>query len=202
MRIPETNREGWRTQYDPRTHRKKVKHHDGPREIHELTFSCYQRRPLLANPRVCQMLSLAIDRATTKQAYDLIAFVYMPEHVHLLVYPTSPESRISRLLYAIKRPFSIRVKQMLEGESSPLLPKLTIRERPGKTVFRFWQEGGGYDRNILKMSTLKSAIDYIHNNPVRRGLCKLPIEWLVLRTRVLMSATGSLLPVFRATEYR
>jgi len=33
----------------------------------------------------------------------------MPEHVHLLVYPTVSEPDIDRLLAAIKRPFSFRV---------------------------------------------------------------------------------------------
>jgi len=54
--------------------------------------------------------------------------------------------------------------------SDPLLQRLTIRQRPGKTTFRFWQEGPGYDRNIRTEKVLLSAIDYIHLNPVRRGL--------------------------------
>jgi REP-associated tyrosine transposase len=40
----------------------------------------------------------------------LVAFVYMPEHVHLLVYPDQNASTIDALLKAIKRPFSYRIK--------------------------------------------------------------------------------------------
>ena len=54
--------------------------------------------------------------------------------------------------------------------SSPLLERLTVRERPGKTAFRFWQEGSGYDRNLMTTEAVQASIDYIHMNPVRRKL--------------------------------
>ena len=43
--------------------------------------------PLLANNLWREMLGHAIDRATIGHGYQLAAFVYMPEHVHLIVYP-------------------------------------------------------------------------------------------------------------------
>jgi len=120
---------------------------------------------------------VSIDRATVRQGFRLVAFVYMPEHVHLLVFPVEPTARIEQLLFAVKRPFSYRVKQHLEQTGSPLLQQLTVWERPGKQVFRFWQEGPGYDRNIFSRAAVLTAIEYIHNNPVRRGLSPTPGEW-------------------------
>ena len=43
--------------------------------------------------------------------FGLIAFVFIPEHVHLLVLSASPEPRIDLLLKTIERPFSFRIKQ-------------------------------------------------------------------------------------------
>jgi putative transposase len=43
--------------------------------------------PLLTNNVWRGMLSVAIDRAMNGQGYRLVAFVYMPEHVHLIVLP-------------------------------------------------------------------------------------------------------------------
>jgi putative transposase len=42
---------------------------------------------------------------------------------------------------------------------------------------RFWQPGGGYDRNITSTEALRAMIDYIHANPVRRGLVARPEDW-------------------------
>ena len=74
-------------------------------------------------------------------------------------------------------PVSYRIKQDLIDAEDPLLAKLTIREQPGKTTFRFWQEGPGYDRNVLDHGTLRAMIDYVHLNPVRRGLVDRPRDW-------------------------
>jgi len=123
------------------------------------------------------MLSEAIRAALERYGFRLVAFVYMPEHVHLLVYPVAPTARIENLLRAIKRPFSFRIKRALEASHSPLLEKLTIRQRPGVITIRFWQEGPGYDRNLIEPRRVLESIDYLHNNPVRRGLVESAISW-------------------------
>jgi REP-associated tyrosine transposase len=158
-------------------HRKRVKHFHEPGDVHELTFSCYQQRSLLDFHERRVALCESIGNAMTGQQFRLVAFVLMPEHVHLLVYPATSDGEVSKLLAAIKRPFSFRVKKTLQLKNPALLDELTIRERPSKSVFRFWQEGGGYDRNLSSEKTVRAAIDYIHENPVRRGLVSNAREW-------------------------
>jgi putative transposase len=125
-----------------------------------------------------------------RQDFGLAAFVFMPEYVHMLVYPRSPNPRIDLLLKAIKRPFSMRIKRALITAQSSLLKRLTVTERPGVDCFRFWQEGGGYDRNLRTGSAVLAAIDYIHLNPVRRGLCELPSQWKWSRGRFYHDPEG------------
>lgn len=158
-------------------HRKRVRHFDEPGHVHFLTFSCYRRLPLLTNDLWRRMLCTAIDRAITRHRYRLFAFVIMPEHVHLLVQPRHAAGGIADLLRAVKRPFSYRIKQLLEQRGSRLLRQLTIRQRPGVTTFRFWQEGAGYDSNLWTPAKIIAALDYIHMNPVNRGLCVRCIDW-------------------------
>ena len=119
-------------------HRKRVKHYHEPGHCHELTFSCYRRMSLLTSDLWRRMLSVAIDRAAEKHGFGLAAWVYMPEHVHLVVHPVNQDATIEGLLRAIKRAFSSRIKQILEAQESPLLDKLTIDQRPDVTTFRFW----------------------------------------------------------------
>jgi putative transposase len=123
------------------------------------------------------LLSESIDRALDRHSYKLVAFVFMPEHVHLIVYPEAGASLIADVLNAIKRPFSQRIKRLLTEAKSPLLKRLTIQQRPGVTAFRFWQEGPGYDRNLIEERTTLAAIDYVHLNPVHRGLVQRATDW-------------------------
>jgi putative transposase len=157
--------------------RKTVKRFHHPGDCHELTFSCYRRMPLLTNDVWCGLLAEGLERAVLGRSCRLVAYVFMPEHVHILVRPATQDARIDRLLKAIKAPVSARVRRLLEDARSPLLERLIVRERPGVHCFRFWQAGGGYDRNLRTVEAVEAAIAYIHENPVRRRLGDRSTDW-------------------------
>jgi putative transposase len=158
-------------------HRKRIKHFHEPGDLHALTFSCFERRPLLTNDDWRRRLSRSIDEACVENGFELAAFVYMPEHVHLFVAPQEPEPDIDQFLLRIKQPLSAEIKTILERRPTPLLGQLTVEERPGKTCFRFWQEGPGFDRNLSDWKAISNTLDYFHLNPVKRGLCKRAVDW-------------------------
>lgn len=158
-------------------HRKRVRHVHEPGHLHELTFSCYQRLPLLTNDLWRSNLARSLEEANREAAIELVGFVFMPEHVHLLVHLTDPTQSISRYLARIKQPFSRQIKELLVQNHSSLLQRLTIQERPGKFCFRFWQEGSGYDRNLYSGTAIEASLAYLHENPVKRGLCRHVLDW-------------------------
>jgi putative transposase len=57
------------------------------------------------------------------------------------------------------------------------LERMADRQPNGITRYRFWQRGGGYDRNVMQPKSAYLQIDYIHQNPVRRGLCSRAEDW-------------------------
>jgi putative transposase len=67
-------------------HRKTIKHFHEPGDVQKSTFSCYRRQPLLTNHAWRTRLSRAIDETCRRLNCHLAAFVYLPEHVHLLVW--------------------------------------------------------------------------------------------------------------------
>ncbi|MFN0199643.1 MAG: REP-associated tyrosine transposase [Planctomycetaceae bacterium] len=158
-------------------HQKLIKHMHEPGHAHEFTFSCYQRRPLLTNDDWRTRFSRHIDKACKQFRFDLVTFVYMPEHVHLLTFPHDEKPQFGPFLARIKQPFSAEINGILVANNAGLVEQLTVQERPGKYCFRYWQEGAGYDRNVFSREVLLAAIDYIHENPVRRGLCRRAIDW-------------------------
>ena len=115
----------------------------------------------------------------------------MPEHTHLLVFPPTTQPDIGLYLAAIKQPFSSAVYSQLEAAKSPLLSKSIVRERPAKFCFRFWQEGAGFDRNLLTVKAIESSIDYIHRNPVERKLCRRAIDFRWSSARYYLAQAGS-----------
>ncbi len=143
---------------------------------HELTFSCYQRHPFLRADRCCQWLAEAIDQARQRQDFALWAFVFMPDHAHLIVYPRSESHDMGRIMESIKRPVGSKAIRYLQSAASPWLTRLT-RQRGQRTERLFWQSGGGYDRNITSPRTLLRMLDYLHENPVRKNLAISSLDW-------------------------
>ena len=107
---------------------------------------------------------------------SLWAFVFMPDHVHLIVHSNDPVYDVSEFLALAKQPTSRRALAFLRRESPDWLEKLKL-QRGKRTEYHFWQNGGGFDRNITEPVTLENMIEYIHMNPVRKGLVTRAIDW-------------------------
>ena len=97
------------------------------------------------------------------------------DHVHLLINPANEEYSISNILKGIKTDAARKAVKYLKENKPAGLSKLRTNQKYRK--YRFWQKGGGYDRNIIKENTLMHAVQYIHNNPVRKALVDEPGKW-------------------------
>ncbi len=144
---------------------------------HLVTYSCFRRLPLLTRDRTRRWVVEAFEFARKTQRVALWAYVIMPEHVHVLLRPRDADYEMRRILVALKRPVSDAARIYLEQtQDDRWLDRLSV-EYSSRRVFRFWQPGGGYDQNIFKTKTVTAVVDYIHLNPVRRGLVKDPLDW-------------------------
>jgi putative transposase len=142
----------------------------------ELTFSCYRRIPFFSRERTCEWFRQALEKARAKFGFQLWAYVLMPDHVHLLVNPADAAAEVSRFLQGLKEPVARQAIAYLKAHAPQWLDRLTVHE--GQRVrHRFWQPGGGYDRNITSIEALRAMIEYIHANPVRRGLVARAEDW-------------------------
>ena len=158
-------------------HRKTCHRYNEPGHPHALTFSCFQRRPFLSKDRSRQWTITAIDRAREQHRFHLWAYVLMPEHVHLLIWPTMSDYSIPGILKSIKQSASRSAINYVHKNTPYFLNQMEDRQPNGTITHRFWQRGGGYDRNLTEPATIWSTIEYIHANPVRRDLCERPDDW-------------------------
>ena len=111
----------------------------------------------LIEPRIASICAEALLHGDqVRRAYDLFAWVVMPNHVHVVMDPLIPLSEIMRWL-----------KTATANRANRLI---------GKTGAPFWQREY-YDRWIRSEKELSSVIAYLEDNPVRSGLAASPEEW-------------------------
>ena len=157
-------------------HRKKCRRYNNPGDAHSLTFSCFRRQPFLSKDRTRQWFVEAIQRARSKHLFHIWAYGFMPEDAHLLLWPTT-EIDISDALSSIKQSVSKRALIHVRNTAPRFLRRMEDQQPNGDRHYRFWQRGGGYDRNVVEVTTVFREIEYIHCNPVRRGLCERAVDW-------------------------
>jgi len=119
---------------------KRCKRYNVPGHGHELTFSCYRRMPLLNNPTFCGYLAEAVRSAQKTHLFDVWAYVFMPEHLHLLIYPTQETYSISAILKSIKQSVSRKGLGWLRQHRPEVLERLKTGQK--HETLRFWQDDG------------------------------------------------------------
>ncbi len=119
-----------------------------------LTHVTHNRIPILVDN--CDLLHEAIESKLKKPTF-LLAWVVLPDHLHVIVDPGECDSSI--LMRQFKLSFSTR-----------------YRKRTGVREGRVWQYRF-WDHQIRDERDLKRHLDYIHYNPVKHGLASSPFEW-------------------------
>jgi putative transposase len=157
---------------------KKVRTYNDPGHAHELTFSCFHRLRLFAKDRSRLWFVSAMELARQRYDFAVWAYAIMPEHIHIIVCPRQDKYEIRQVRSALKIPVQRKALSYLREQAPEFLDRLCDRQPNGEIHYRFWQRGGGYDRNVTNTETLLKMVDYIHENPIRRGLVERATDWI------------------------
>ena len=123
---------------------------------HFITFSCYGRKPKLATTQARLTFEHSLERVRISYNLDVLGYVVMPEHVHLLV--GEPDRSI--------------LATAIQSLNQSVARRLALR-----AMEPFWQDRY-YDMNVWSERKKVEKLRYMHRNPVKRGLCREPEDWL------------------------
>ena len=130
-----------------------VRYHES-KQTHFITFSCFDRQPLLTNDQARKTFERALERVRCVYRLQVYGYVIMPEHVHLLI--SEPE----------RATLSQVIKSLKQGVSRRLIRSAT----------HFWEKRY-YDFNVHDERKRIEKLRYLHRNPIVRGLCVKPEDW-------------------------
>ncbi len=105
----------------------------------------------------------------------------MPDNFHLLLWP-QPAETTSRIVQQLKQRTAARILDILQkNSSSRWCQQMLARLRLPETVhdqakFRVWQRRF-YPFGIYTERKRTEKLNYMHSNPVKRGLVNSPEQW-------------------------
>jgi putative transposase len=152
----------------------KLKHYDHDGRARFITFCTHRKLPLLTNNRFRRILIQVINDVRKEEGFQLLGYVIMPEHVHLIIVPRI-EDEAGAIVGEIKIRSAKTILQLMKSGEQSMLNQL-LAKRDGVKKFVFWQRRC-YDHNCRTDDAVWKTIEYCHNNPVKRGLVSSPGRW-------------------------
>jgi putative transposase len=138
-----------------------------------ITTTCLEWKPVLEDDRFKSIITDSLQFLSIEQRVTVYAFVIMQNHFHLIWQVLGDYLRD-----AVQRDFlkftGQQILKHLRNEASTFQEELLVNAKDRK--HQVWE------RNSLSVplwsgKALWQKLDYIHNNPVRAGLCTYPWEY-------------------------
>jgi len=127
--------------------------------------------------RYYYILRDSLNHVLKEHRSALLAYVFMPSHVHLLLAMPAGES-VSDLMRDFKKFTSTKIRQRLDRDHNTYWLE-RLRQNASaiqKQRFKLWMDRFD-DLVIISERALRVKIEHIHSNPVRAGLVEAPEDW-------------------------
>jgi REP-associated tyrosine transposase len=123
---------------------------------YSLTFCTFRRRRYFEDASVVSIVLREIVRTAIESAFDVLAYCFMPDHLHLLVQSHSPDADLLAFVKRCRQRTTVAVN------------------RPDGALL--WQRGY-HERTLRSEERVETVAKYIEANPVRAGLVRTIDEW-------------------------
>jgi putative transposase len=151
---------------------KGLKRYYGQHHLHFITCSCYRRLPLLRSLQAKNVFARTLAEVRELYGFSVVGYVVMPEHIHLLIGEPA-RGTPSTVMQVLKQ----RVSQQLRRKRRASAAQLNVlADRSGDSLLRFWQLRF-HDFNVWSRKKKVEKLQYMHMNPVKRGLVVHPKDW-------------------------
>jgi putative transposase len=121
-----------------------------------LTMCTHQRTRYFVDDRHVALVSEQFQRASHEQAFAVIAYCFMPDHVHLLIAGERDDADLKRFTKHAKQYSGFYFRQL--------------------TGLCLWQRYG-YERVLRNAEATPAAARYLIANPVRAGMVQTPADY-------------------------
>ncbi len=163
---------------------------------HFLTCTIVGWLPVFTRPEATQIVLDSWRFLHDRGRLALLGFVVMENHLHFIASAGDPSKEVGDF-----KTFTARaiLDALARRRDRALLAEFRNRKLAHRTdrTFQLWQEGS-HPKEIGTEGMLRQKLEYVHDNPVRRGYVDRPEHWRYSSARNYMGLEG-LVPV--ATDW-
>ncbi len=140
-----------------------------------LTSTVVEWLPIFSDPQIAEILFESLRFLQRERSLIKYAYMILENHLHMV----ASSEDMGKTMKEFKSYTAAEIVDYLEKHGSVDMLKMLQRAKlPYKTESKHqvWQEGS-HPEQITSEEMLRQKIEYIHNNPVKRGYVDEPIHW-------------------------
>ena len=142
---------------------------------HFVTCTVVNWIPLFSKVELAQIILDSLGFLQNQQRLSLHGYVIMENHLHLIASASNLPMEIGNF-----KSFTARsiIDLLIKKQVTHILEQLKFYRLKHKIdqEYQVWQEGF-HPQAILREEIFRQKLDYIHNNPIKRGYVDDPAHW-------------------------
>jgi len=131
--------------------------------------------PVFTRPEAVQILFDCWHFLRRNRNLELYGYVVLENHLHLIA--SAPD--LANVMKSFKMFTARAILELLERHAAEVLLRqlraLKLRHKT-RSEYQVWQEGS-HPKQIGNDDTMRQKLEYMHNNPVKRGYVDDPVHW-------------------------
>ena len=132
------------------------------------TATIYQWKPLLNNDKLKNIIIESLQFLVQENRIILNGFVIMNNHIHLL-WQMKTGHDLEKVQLSFMRYTAQQIQRELKENNPGFLEEFKVNKVDRK--YQFWKREA-LSIELFTPAVFYQKLEYIHNNPVRAGLCK------------------------------
>jgi REP element-mobilizing transposase RayT len=146
-----------------------------PTHPHFVTCTILHWLPIFTRKESVEIVLNCLKFLQKQDALKLHAYVILENHLHMVV----QSNDLKKSMASFKKFTAVELLKLLHKENvTTLLDQLAFYKKAHRKekTYQVWEEG--YQPKLMQNDLmLKSKIEYIHQNPVKRGYVDKPEHW-------------------------
>lgn len=146
-----------------------------PDKPHFLTCTVVEWLPVFTRPDAVQILLDSWNHQRRHDGLRLYGYVILENHLHFV----AQAPRLDKCVSSFKSFTAARLIELLKiRKAERLLGRMRFAKCTHKRdrEYQFWQEGS-HAEMVISEAVMREKLDYIHQNPVKRGYVDEPEHW-------------------------
>lgn len=147
-----------------------------PTKPHFITCTITHWIPIFTRKESVDIIRESLKYLQTSDGLKIHAYVILENHLHLIV----SSDNLPKTIQKFKSFTAKEILSLLKiNKVYTILEQLAFYKKAHRreTSYQLWQEGY-QPKEIINEDMLKDKIDYMHQNPVKRGYVENPTHWL------------------------